>query len=103
MSGRRKVAMDDLELEAAGEGTRMRLRVKPGARSNRIAGEHGGALKLSVTAPPEKGKANRAVVSLLAEALDLPKAAVRIVSGESSQDKTVRLDLPPGELRRRLG
>jgi uncharacterized protein YggU (UPF0235/DUF167 family) len=47
---------------------------------------------VQVTAAPEKGKANAAVVEVLAEALDLPKSALRIVSGETSPLKTVEVD-----------
>ncbi len=47
---------------------------------------------MQVTAAPEKGKANTAVVEVLAEALDLPKSAFRIVSGETSPLKTVEVD-----------
>ena len=76
--------------------------VCPKARQDAITGIHAGALKVSVTAPPEKGKANDAVVKLLAKALDLPKHAVTIVAGETSQDKTAVVALGPEELRRRL-
>ena len=93
---------DDLELTPVGGGTRLRLRVKPGAKKNAIVGVHGGALKLAVAAAPEKGKANRAVVALLAEALGLPASAVALPAGETSQDKVVEVALDPEQLRRRL-
>jgi uncharacterized protein YggU (UPF0235/DUF167 family) len=53
---------------------------------------------VQVTAAPEKGKANAAVVDVLAEALDLPKSALRIVSGETSPLKTVEIDGDAGVL-----
>jgi hypothetical protein len=84
---------EDLELTPFPGGTRLRLRVKAGARTTAIVGAHGGALKVSVAAAPERGKANRAVVELLAEALGLPSSAVTIVSGKSSQDKVVEIAL----------
>ena len=85
-----------LELTATPSGTRIRLRVKAGARQTAIVGRHGGALKLSVAAAPERGKANRAVVALLAEALGLPSSAVTIAAGQSSRDKVaeIALELP---------
>ena len=52
---------------------------------------HGGALKVAVAAPPERGKANRAVVELLAEAIGLSASAITIVSGETSKDKVVEV------------
>ena len=93
---------DELELAPVPGGTRLRLRVKPGARKTAIAGAHGGALKLSVAAAPEKGKANQAVVRLLAEALGLPVGAVRITAGETSQDKVAEIALSPAAIRDRL-
>ena len=94
--------IDDLVLTPVAGGTRLRLRVKPGARRTAILGVHGGALKLSVAAPPEKGKANREVVKLLAAALDLPASAVTIAAGESSQDKIAEIALDAAEVRARL-
>jgi len=91
-----------LELTEIDGGTRLRLRVKPGARSNAVLGVHGGALKVGVTAAPEKGKANRAVLGVLAEALDLAPSALEILSGHASPDKSVRAPLPPEEIRSRL-
>lgn len=85
------------------ERMRLKLRVKPGARADAIVGVHGGALKVSVAAAPERGKANGAVVALLAETLGVARSAVRIVSGETSQDKVVEIDLPPETVRRALG
>ena len=90
---------DELELVSVSGGTRLRLRVKPGARKTAIVGIHGGALKVAVAAAPEKGKANRAVVKLLAEALDLPASAVTIAAGETSQDKVAEIALSPEAVR----
>ncbi len=91
-----------LELTEVKEGTRLRLRVKPGGTRNAVIGPHGGALKVSVVAAPEKGKANRAVVELLARALSVPLASIEILSGEASSDKTVLVRLAPGEIAARL-
>lgn len=81
----------------------MRLRVKPGARRRSLEGEHAGALRVAVTAPPEKGRANEEVEALLAETLDVARASVRVVSGHASRDKTVAIEgLGAEEIRRRL-
>jgi uncharacterized protein len=93
---------DELELLPVALGTRLRLRVKPGARKTAILGVHGGALKIAVTAAPEKGKANRAVVRLLADALDLPASTVTITAGETSQDKVAEIALKPAAVRAML-
>jgi uncharacterized protein (TIGR00251 family) len=95
-------AVSGLELTQTLVGTRLRLRVKPGSRKVGILGVHGGALKLGVAAPPERGKANRAVVKLLARILDLATTDVQLVTGQSSQDKTVFVPLATGEVTARL-
>jgi hypothetical protein len=53
---------------------------------------HGDALKVRLAAPPVDGAANDALVTLLADELDVARRAVRIVSGESSRSKTVQID-----------
>jgi uncharacterized protein len=83
--------------------TRLRLRVSPGARKTQLAGRHGDAWKVRVSAPPEDGRANAAVVDLLAERLGLPRRSVSIVSGLASRDKVVKMDgIDQNELERRL-
>jgi uncharacterized protein (TIGR00251 family) len=74
-----------------GPTTRVRLHVVPGAKRSGIVGRHGDAWKIRVTAPPERGAANDAVVRLLADALDVPARAVSIVSGHGAREKTVEV------------
>lgn len=76
-----------IRLESAAEGTVVCVRAQPGSRKNAIVGEHDGALKIAVTAPPDKGKANEAIVAVLAEAVCLPKSAIQLVSGQTSRQK----------------
>jgi len=76
-----------IALEAHPEGIVLRVRAAPGARRAGIAGEHQGQLKIAVTQPPEKGKANKALVAELAEALGVRKSQVVLLSGETSHDK----------------
>ena len=94
--------IEDLELTEVEGGTRLRLRVRPGARKNAIVGPHGGALKISVTAAPERGKANEAVVELLASALAISRASVAIVSGQTCANKVVVVALKPEVVAERL-
>jgi uncharacterized protein (TIGR00251 family) len=83
--------------------TRLRLRVAPGAARAGVVGRHGEAWKVRVSAPPEAGRANDAVIELLAETLALPRASVTLVSGHGARDKIVELaGLDPGEIDRRL-
>lgn len=79
-----------LELREGPEGTTIRVKVRPGARRDQIAGEHGGALKIHVTAPPEKGKANAAVAELLAKSLGIRAADLVLVGGAASTEKCFR-------------
>jgi hypothetical protein len=96
-------ALDRVEITASKSGSRLKLRVKPGARRTVIEGEHGGALRITVGAAPERGRANDEVVRLLAAALEVPRSAVEVVAGHSSRDKIVEIDsLAPAEVRRRL-
>jgi len=71
--------------------TRLRLRVSPGATRTELAGRHGDAWKVRVSAAPERGRANEAVVGLLAERLGVPRASLSVVSGQTSRDKVVEL------------
>jgi uncharacterized protein len=83
--------------------TRLNLRVSPGAARSAVVGRHGAGWKLRVAAPPEDGKANDAVVRLLAETLAMSVRDIRIVSGGSSRDKTVALaGMRLEEIERRL-
>jgi uncharacterized protein len=83
--------------------TRVRLRVSPGANRAHVVGRHGEAWKLRVAAPAEGGRANEAVVRLLAETLSLPREAVMLVSGHGARDKIVELTgLDSTHIERRL-
>jgi uncharacterized protein (TIGR00251 family) len=83
--------------------TRLRLRVSPGAKSAHVVGRHGEAWKVRVAAPAEGGRANDAVVRLLAKTLSLPPEAVTLVSGHAARDKIVQLTgLDQTQIERRL-
>ena len=83
--------------------TRLRLRVSPGAGRPEIVGRHGDGWKVRVTAPPEHGRANEAVLRLVADTLAVPRSAVTIVSGHGARDKIVELiGVGPALIDRRL-
>jgi uncharacterized protein len=85
------------------ESTRLRLRVSPGATRPGVVGRHGEAWKVRVAAAPEGGRANEAVIRLLADTLSVPRDAVTLVSGHSGRDKIVELaGLGPAQIERRL-
>src|SRR5215470_9422558 len=72
--------------------TRLRLRVAAGAGRTGIVGRHGDAWKVRVAAAPEDGRANEAVLRLLADTLGVSRASVTLVSGHGARDKTVVLE-----------
>lgn len=83
---------------------RLRVHVTPGARQEGIAGWHGGSLRVKVRARPEKGRANQAVLRLLARRLGVAPANLSIVRGAASRDKLVEVEgLSEEELRASLG
>lgn len=77
--------------DLAVSGTTITVRVTPNARANEVVMEED-AIKIGVTVPPEDGKANAAVMSLLSKALGVPKSRLTLVHGQKSRDKKVRLD-----------
>jgi len=87
-------------------GIRLRLKVQPKARREAIAGSapdpEGAALKVSVGAPPEDGKANAAVIALLAEKLGVAKSAISVVSGATDRRKLVEIRGDETDLRAAL-
>jgi hypothetical protein len=85
------------------DSTRLQLRVAPGASKPGIVGRYGASWKVRVAPAPEGGKANAAVVRLLAETLVLPARDIEVVSGHSSRDKIVEVaGIEPDEAERRL-
>jgi uncharacterized protein (TIGR00251 family) len=83
--------------------TRLDVKVVPGAASNRVVGWTGDVLKVRVTAPPERGRANAMLIDVLAAALDIPPRALRVVAGAASPRKVIEIEgLDAPALRRRL-
>lgn len=83
--------------------TRLRLRVIPGAVRSEIIGRHGDAWRVRVNASAERGRANAALLRLLAQRLDLPRSDITLVSGRTGRDKVVELSGVGGdEVARRL-
>ena len=80
------------------------VRVVPRAKKNEIVGVEGGTLKVRIAAPPVGGKANEALVELLAQVLGVRKGQVEIARGQKAKDKTIRVrGLSEEEARKRLG
>lgn len=96
-----------LPFTAAADGVRIRLRVQPRGRRNQAGGiaeeaDGAAALKVAVTAAPEGGKANGAVIALLADAWNMPKSAFSVVAGATDRRKTIHLQGDPHRLMQTL-
>lgn len=76
---------------ADGDGVLLSVHVQPGAKRPGLAGWHGDAVKVRVSAPPVDGRANDAVVALVAEVLGVPAGAVTVVAGHTSRRKRLRI------------
>lgn len=79
------------------------LRVQPRARRTALEVDKTGTLKAAVTAPPEDGKANAAVVDLLAQQWHLPKSAFDVRRGAAARGKTIGVAGESAVLARRIG
>src|SRR5262245_13737168 len=85
------------------EGCVLPVRAQPGARKTGVLGEQAGALKVAVTAPPEDGRANRALTEALRDLLNLKRSQVELLSGQTSRDKKFLIrGLTRAELERHL-
>ncbi|MCR4441150.1 MAG: DUF167 domain-containing protein [Peptococcaceae bacterium] len=84
-------------------GVLFSIKVQPRAARNEIGGLQGQDLKIRLTAPPTEGEANEACIRFIAEWLDVPKNAVRIIAGHTSRHKIIKAaGISKGELIRRL-
>lgn len=99
--------MRTLPFEQTRDGVRVHVRLQPRARRERIEGvvtEADGrvAFKAAVTAPPEDGKANAALIALLGKSWRLPKSAIEVVGGATDRRKTLLLHGDPASLHATL-
>ena len=87
----------------AGAGSSINVRVQPRASRNRVAGYRDGALRVSVAAPPHDGRANAALLEILADTLGIAKSRLSIVRGLAGRDKVVAVEgLTAGDVQRIL-
>ena len=80
-----------ISLRAHPEGCLLAVHAQPGARRNGIVGEQAEALKIAVTAPAEQGRANEAIIEVLAEHLGMKRAQIELIRGASGRTKTFLL------------
>jgi uncharacterized protein (TIGR00251 family) len=76
-----------IALEERADGVLLAVKAQPGARQNALRGEHNGMLKVSVTQAPEKGKANQAIIEVLARELGLKRGQIELIGGETASQK----------------
>jgi hypothetical protein len=81
-----------VKVKETSSGLQVPVLVQPGASRDRIFGEHDGRLKVSVTAAPERGKANEALCKFLAVEMGLSKSQVHVLSGHNSRLKEVLIE-----------
>lgn len=92
-----------VDIQAHSRGALLPVKAQPGSRRNEVRGEQDGALKVSVTQIPEKGKANKAIADFLAKTLKLRKSQVLLLAGETSSQKTFLIEeITPESLQERI-
>ncbi len=83
--------MADVDITESEDGVVLSVKVVPGASKTAIAGEYNGMLKIKLSAPPQKGKANQCLIEFVARRLGVKKKAVSIVSGHTSPIKKIQI------------
>ncbi len=78
-----------INIKEVKDGIVISVKVQPNASKDMVVGEHADQLKIAVTVAPEKGKANKAVIKVLAKWLGVKNSDIQIISGETSRDKKV--------------
>lgn len=92
-----------VRLEPHPRGAILPVRAHAGSRKNGILGQREGLLRIAVTAAPEKGKANRAIVDVLSKALGVAKSSIELVAGETATKKRFLISgVSVDELRAKL-
>jgi uncharacterized protein (TIGR00251 family) len=91
-------------LHETAEGVVITVKALPHSARAGVRGVDGGALKVAVTAPPEKGKANAAVLEVLAKFLGVPRSSLELLSGDSSRNKRILVKgITADAVRKRVG
>jgi uncharacterized protein (TIGR00251 family) len=92
-----------IDLAPHAEGTVLAVHAQPGARRNGVIGERAGTLRVAVSAPPDRGRANAALREVLAAALSCKESQVELIAGETSRQKRFLIHtLDPDTVRSRI-
>ena len=90
-------------MSISGDEVRISLRVYPNASRNELVGFTNGVLRVKVSAPPSKGKANRELIAFLSRLLGVGKDSINIIKGHTTRNKVVVIDgLSQEEVMKRL-
>ncbi|TWU05988.1 DUF167 domain-containing protein [Stieleria varia] len=84
------------------ESITIEVHATPGAKRNLVGGQHDGRLRVSVTAAADKGKANAAIIKLLADALGVSKSSIELISGATNRQKKFRITGASSDMRDKL-
>ena len=94
----------ELKVQDTDGGVVFKVKVVPAGSRNQISGILDGMLKIKVTSPAEKGKANQALINFLAQMLNVKKNQLSIISGQTSRLKQIQvLSMPAETLLKKLG
>ena len=81
-----------IQFREDGRGVIFAVRIVPRASRTEIAGEHEGAFRIRIAAPPVEGAANRELIRLLAKKFKFPQGSVEIITGTTSKNKVIRIN-----------
>lgn len=86
------MSLDDLFTADGPDAVVLAVHAQPGAGRTQVVGRHGDAVKIRVAAPPEGGRANEALLALLADRLGVPAKAVKLTAGATTRSKRFRIE-----------
>jgi hypothetical protein len=89
-------------IEEREDGCVVAVRAQPGAKRNGVVGIRGDRLRVAVQAPPDKGRANEAIIEVLAEFFGVRRSQIELVLGATSRDKKFRLGVTAVEAAKRI-
>lgn len=69
----------------------IKVKIAPGSSKNKIIGVYNDSLKITITAPPVEGKANKKCIAYLAKYFDMAKSKIEIISGQTSKNKLIKI------------
>ncbi len=78
-------------IKITGNDIIVKVKIVPGSSKNKIVGVYNDALKISITAPPVEGKANKKCIAYLAKYFKIAKSKIEIISGQTGKNKLIKI------------